>query len=695
MVLQSRNAVSSLLLTVLVAMAGCDSEQTSSADAVSDSVGTDQGADDAAESDVPAEDITEVSAEPDTGVDLGLPPADPDCDPLMPIDCSMPWPSSFYLVPDESRQTGYTLTFGETTLPQNNSGEGVDPAPYERMDGYGVGSFVVVLFPNLDTSTLAPEDDIAQSMAEDAQIILLEVDESGDATRVPYWAEPDFKAADSAFATLMVRPAIILDEETRYVVAFRDLVDLDGEPIPPSAAFALLRDGATENIPELAPRQARFEEVFTILEGAGISRDDLTLAWDFVTASSEAMHGAMLHMYDDGFSVTGDDGPELSIDSVVEYTVEENPHIALRISGTFDVPFYMELDTHGGKSGYVFNQGDDGMPAQNGSREATFDVLIPHSAMDGTPHGLVQYGHGLLGDSGQLYGSHNGRIANDHHLIFFGGNLVGMSEDEVESAIGTATNIDQFPWLADHLHQGILEYLLLGRAMFRRFSTMSEIEDLGIVINGDERFYSGISQGGIFGGTYMALSEDVTHGHLGVAGNNYSLILERSVDFQPYFAVAALSYRHRHHQAIALGAVGQLWEGTDPVSYMRHIAVEPFPGRSEHRVLIAIAKSDPEVAIISNEVLGRTDTGIPLMANYGRELYGVEEADYPRAGSGVVMYDFGHDWPPLGNEPPPVGPLGNAHSMPKQQDHHSEQMVTFFRTGEIVDVCGGDGCTPE
>ncbi|MFT7624462.1 MAG: hypothetical protein ACI9WU_003650 [Myxococcota bacterium] len=38
---------------------------------------------------------------------------------------------------------------------------------------------------------------------------------------------------------------------------------------------------------------------------------------------------------------------------------------------------------------------------------------------------------------------------------------------------------------------------------------------------------------------------------------------------------------------------------------------------------------------------------------------------------------------------------GCPHNLPKNAAHHSEQMVHFFRTGEIIDVCGGDGCSPD
>ena len=44
----------------------------------------------------------------------------------------MPWPSSLYLAPDATHDTGYALTFGATSLPANRMRQHIDPAPYLR-----------------------------------------------------------------------------------------------------------------------------------------------------------------------------------------------------------------------------------------------------------------------------------------------------------------------------------------------------------------------------------------------------------------------------------------------------------------------------------------------------------------------------------------------------------------------------------
>jgi hypothetical protein len=415
-----------------------------------------------------------------------------------------------------------------------------------------------------------------------------------------------------------------------------------------------------------------------------------------VTASSDSLHGPMLHMRDKGFEIAGEQGPEIEFTKVEEHTEEEHDWWWLEIEGTFESPSFMTEKDIEGQPGPVINWGDDGKPAQDGTHVQKFWLYVPHSARDGSDHGLIQYGHGLLGAGSQTGGSFNGKIANDHKFIFFGTSLAGMSDEDVPNAVFALGNLSGFPFMADRLHQGMLEYLLLARSMRERLPTHAEITDRSISVNSDELFYSGISQGGIFGGTYMALSTDVTYGHLGVPGNNYSTLLHRSVDFDPYFTIMNRSYTSPITQALALSTIQLLWAQTEPVSYLRHITAEPFPGNDPHYAIFAPAKGDYQVSVMTNEIAARSDIDIKLMANYGKDVALVDEEPYPYTGSGVVLYDFGNPWPEAGNRPPAEDDLGDPHGKPRRQDHHNEQMIHFFRNGgEIIDVCGGDPCTPE
>ncbi|MBI5516586.1 MAG: hypothetical protein HY909_22565 [Deltaproteobacteria bacterium] len=634
----------------------------------------------------------------------GAPPArNRDCDPLDERQCALPWPSNLYLRPDPSRRTGYTLAFGDTSLPANSVLKHVNPEPWRRMDGYSVGTPIMVQLPGVDVSAIADENSIERSLAPDASVLLFEVD-GQNLRRLPYFAELDRGATVPDDQVLFVRPAVILKEGTRYVVALRGLRDRAGRLFEPSRAFRALRDRTDGDRADLLPRRPRFEEVFSLLDGAGVPRASLLLAWDFVTASCDAVHGRMLQLRADAFQRVGPSGPALRVTETREFARATdgtgrpvNAHIALELQGTFEVPHYLRMQRNGRSSGYVFNLDAQGRPVANGTRAPRFWVRVPHSALGAEPHGLVLYGHGLLGSGDQVRGDFLGRIANNHRLIFFSADMTGMSSEDVPSVLSTVRDISNFPFIADRLHQGLTEWQLLARAARERLAGLPELSSRGVRVDPSELFYSGISQGGIFGASFLALSQDVRRGHLGVPGNNYSLLLQRSVDFTPYLAGIESAYELAADRAVLLAAVQLLWDGADPVTYYRHLRAEPFPDTLPHDALFVPARGDHQVAVLSLEISARTtELGLPLMAHYDQDRtpFGVTLQPYPHCGSGVVLYHFGNPWPPAGNLPPRDG-LPDPHGLPRQLDHHTRQMVTFFRTGEITDTCGGDGCHPD
>ncbi len=644
----------------------------------------------------PVDAVTPDTATPDTATpdmdepDAAVPVERGDCDPLIEAACALPWPSSLYLVEDAARTTGFTLTFGAESLPQSYEAKHIEPEPYRVMDGYGLGTPLIVLFPDVDMTGFPTDYDTAPSLAEDAPILWF--DEDGE--RVPYWVELDSRAPDEAQRAMLVRPAVILKEATRYYVAFRDLKDASGATFPPSEAFSALVKGTSTD-----PRQARFAEVLEFLDGRGAPAQSLQLAWDFVTASSDALHGRMLHMRKDAFEVTGPQGPELTITEVQEFTEEENPHLAMELRGTVRVPHYMKaVPLEGGTNAWAMNLDADGKPAQDGYYEPPIWIRVPRSALTGEPHGLVEYGHGQNGSGKQVRGSFNDEMANEHKLIFFATDMHGMSGDDVPTIAIILFDISRFTWMADRLHQGVLNHLLLARAMRERFDALPVAQEHGITVDKTQLYYSGISQGGIYGATFTALSQDITRAHLGVPGNNYSFMISRSKNFEPFLLALDASYPQALDQVIAASTAQLLWDATDPISYYRHLSDDPFEDTPVHHVLLAPAKADPQVPVTANEVVARTGIGVEILANYDKDrvVSGVEETPYPHTGSGVVLYDFGDPWPtPAVNVPPADSEQGDPHNKPKKAKHHQQQMVHFFKTGTIIDVCNGDGCAPD
>lgn len=655
---------------------------------------------------------------PEPTVELGS----PDCDPLDPAVCSFPWPSSQYLVPDDSRATGYQLSFGETTLPKTVVYDRhINPVPFRYLDGYGLGTPIMAMFPGVDAALLPNELAIADSVADGAAAMLLEVTDDG-VRRVPFWIDVDQQSPEGEAPAVVMHPAEVLRNDTRYIVAFRDLQTADGEPIPPGEVFALLRDGATDGLDRLAARQARFDEIFALLEGEGVDLATLNLAWDFHTASVDALTGRMVAMRDEAFDIVGPEGPEMTVTGVDRYSpdpeneegLEYNPFVAVRLNGTFRVPHYMTQDEeHEGVRGWIFNLDEDGQPAQNEWRDANWYVSIPYAALEGTPHGLINHGHGFFGDAKDVAdlgwtrpcghypprecGWYHGQLGQHGQFISYAADLTGMSQEDRDVFVfATLTDVSKFTWITERLHQGMLEYLLLARAMEGSFRALPEVAELNLNLTEGEHYYWGISQGAIFGSTFMALSPEVDRGVFGVSGNNYAVMMDRSRNFAPFFAILASAYPSRNDQLLISAVTQLLWDATEGTSYWRHVSAEPIDGDGPDQVLVDVARGDYQVSLLTQELVARTpDIGLKVMANYDdeRPVALVEEQPYPYTGSGLTNWHFGNAWPPVGNIPPMEDPEnGDPHESARRMDAMNELMTHFYRTGEIIDVCGGGTC---
>ncbi len=669
--------------------------------------------------DVMATDVTAATA--DSSADTKTDPA-LDCDPLGGGHCAMPWPSDWFLAANADSPTGFNLQFGSTSLARNIDGTPLDPSPYNKLDGYSWGTPLLMVWPGLDPTNLADEGHVADSLAADAPIVWLELDGKGQyARRVAYFTELDRGESNASVRTLIVRPAEILKPATQYAIGVRKLQDKSGKLYPQSQAFADLLAGKTAGKP-MARRQARSDTVVAALTSQGVTKESLQLAWGFVTASDAAEHAALLSMRTAAFAATGDQGPKLTVTEVKTYSTDESVEMAMQISGTMHVPRYLTKATVHGSPIEVLQRDAKGVPQQNGWDDREFFVRIPRVALAGVPQGLVQYGHGLNGHALEMDSGYIDDLASQNNLIFYACHMRGMSQFDVPSILLAVNDMDQIVTMFDKLQQSMIEWLLLQRAMQKQLGQLPALVQNKVTVDPSQMYYFGNSQGGIFGGTVVALSQDVTRGDLGVPGNNYDLLLQRSKDFEVFFQIIAGNFPDSREQAVLLATIQLLWDATDPITHYRHLNLDPYPGTPSHQVLMDIAKGDHQVAPVANEILARSNLGVALMANWGRPVAGVKETAYPVQGSGMISWDFGNPWANYGNAPPDPGDNGpcaadgscagnfscnlvaggvqhctgnDPHGLPRKSPHHGQQMVHFFRTGEIIDVCGGDGCHNE
>jgi hypothetical protein len=624
------------------------------------------------------------------------------CDFLDQAKCLYPFPNDYFTVRDRSTDSGRRVDFTPDSMPRNVAGVPVDPAEWNRNDGFSPGSAILTLVPGIDLERTgaAAETDIGRSLRATAPIVLLD---ATSGRRVPHWAELDQNVSGANQRTLIVRPAVNFREGHRIIVALRRLKDASGATIHAGDAFRAYRDGTMTSDPTIEARRPHMQDVLKTLDRAGIKRDDLYLAWDFTVASGRNLSERMLHIRDDAFRSLDGSAPQFSV-TQVENDVDER--ITRRVTGTFTVPNYLTGD---GTAGNRFNTGADGLPQRNGDYTAPFICIIPRAALE--PDGSVArarpavYGHGLLGSEREVGAANVRDMANEHNFVYCATRWIGLSEEDVANAVSVLQDLSRFPTLVDRLQQGMLDTLFLGRLMKAENGFVTDPAFQGgsgtPVIDTRELYYDGNSQGGIMGGAVTAVAQDWTRAVLGVPGMNYSTLLQRSVDWDEYKAIFDPNYPDLSDHALAVGLTQMLWDRGEANGYAQHVTRDPYRGTPEHTVLIHEAFGDHQVANIATEVQARVlgaHAHRPALGN-GRspakhQLWGIAAINgYPYAGSAIVVWDSGATpAPPAGNTAPREGE--DPHGDPRASKEAREQKSDFLKSnGRVVNVCGKQPCT--
>jgi hypothetical protein len=622
------------------------------------------------------------------------------CDPTVGRACMLPFPNDLFTVPDATTATGRRVAIKPQWMPRNAAGKPIDPVEWNRNDGFSPGQAALAHVPgvSLSRSGAVPIDDLGRYDDPSAPILVLDT-VSGE--RWPIWTELDAATPEADRPTdqlLYIRPARNWIEGRRYIVVLRDLQDEAGNPLPAPDTFARYRDerSAPPAVGGFERRRPHYEAMFDELDTLGVNRSSLYLAWDFTVASMHNLAGRMLAVRDDGFTHVTDETPAFEV-TQVEPAPQDG--ILRRVRGTFQVPLYLTGD---GAPGSRQTVDADGRPVWSGQyRTATFTCRIPNLAAD-QPSRPVVYGHGLLGSQNEVNsGSLNGSIAL-HNMTYCATDWLGMSAEDIPNTVGILTDLSQFPQLADRTQQGMLAFLFLARLLVSPTGFVADPAfraDGRPLIDPGAVFYDGNSQGGIMGGAVVALSTDIRRGALGVPGMNYSTLLERSVDFDPFRGVFEPNYPDRVDRVLALGLIQMLWDRGETNGYAAHLTDSPLPGTPEHEVLLQVALGDHQVAPVTAEVEARTIGASGHRPAYGpgrtrdtEGLWGIPGLVYPSDGSALVVFDSGAAVPPVENLPPREG--DDPHSDPRADAQANVQKSEFLKTdGRVVDVCNAAPCT--
>ncbi len=604
-----------------------------------------------------------------------------ECDNVNPDYCMLPWPSDRYLVADETTATGFRVDYPVAAFPDNEIGDEFDPSAYNRLDGFSPASQMLTVFPEpVDDTSLPSYTDYEASLAADSPTVVLDMD-TGE--RVAHFAEFDVRFDDPSAILLYIRPAQRLSEGGHYAVAIRDLVvESDGRPVEPSPVFAALRDGTVTDSPQVEARRAGFEEMFDALEAAGVERESLIQAWHFHTASGEMLWGDLLAMRDD--ALTRLDDMTCRIDLVEEYPEDE---VARLIYGTFTVPLYMDSPYPPAR----VVRGEDGTPEYQGMTDVEFLVNVPRSVAEGHSPGarLVLYGHGLMGSMHEIRWGAGRAMGDELGVVQAATVWAGMSEDDLVTVATALSNISTFPAVAERLMQGVVNMMLLPAALRGPCAELEELQlDGELVYDPDQVYFLGISQGGIFGGTLLALSPDIERGVLNVGASNYPVMIGRSVDFEEYELVYNAWYPARIDREFYMALMQQMWDMAEPATFLPHLTADPLPGSTAKTVIYQVGLNDAQVPNVASDMAIRT-MGIPQFVPTVHEVWGSEEVTDARADGSVAQYwDCGDDPVPEGNAAPDEDQ--GCHENTRRFASAMGQMDAFWQPdGTAQNLCQG------
>jgi hypothetical protein len=607
----------------------------------------------------------------------GLPLLGADCDPMVPEHCGLPFPSNVWLVDGK-------VTFGATTLPAHINQAPIDGTLFTDKDGFSPAQASIVVLKDAVADGLPTPDTIATSLDPNGPTILMDAD-TGE--RIPHFVDLDSGAHEPDEQSLLLRPVVRLKDAHRYIVAFRHVKNSDGNEVPPSPIFQALRDAAPNDDASVRRRRDLYADIFGRLEAHGISRKDLQVAWDYTTASRANTTRTLLAMRDDALAKVGADGPAYVITKVED---KPNPNTLQRLHGMMTVPLYLDKPDPGGR----LVLGPDGLPKQNGTADYSFTVIVPNSASTGEPMGIIQNGHGLLGSQTEGQDGYLAQFCDRFRYISIAVDLIGMSHEDVDTAIRSISDdLRLFRGLIERQHQGLVNSLLAMRMMKGRFTKDPHVQFAGkSVIDPTRAYYRGDSQGGIFGGTYMSITTDVTRGLLGEPGMPYNMILDRSVDFSTYKFFLRSNYPNAIDTQIVMGLLQIWWDRTEPNGWVPYIRTEMHPGTPAHEVLMHVAIGDHQVSPLGAHVMART-LGAKNLKPLNRDVFGVEAADGPITGAAMVEYSFGLPPAPLQNYPPTSDRSDDPHDKVRVLDPTFQQADKFFREGVVVPFCDGP-CDP-
>jgi hypothetical protein len=608
-----------------------------------------------------------------------------ECNPLGGLACVLPWPSSIYEKADATSPSGVRLDLAAGSLPKSDRGVELDPAVWNGRTGFSPATQIVTAFPAaVDGSNLVSYDHIDASTTDASPTVLVDM---STGQRVPHWAELDANDTTPGEQALYIRPAGRLRGATRYAVAIRkSLHAMGGQALPVPEGFAAILSGEKTNHARLEAVRPRYDDVFAALTTAGVPKDDLVVAWDFVTASDDEAVADTIAARDAALAAMGDRGANLN----VKVTLDESPdaadsRIARHLRFDYDVPSVLTGD---GMSGFL--RGAEGKPMVAGMITAQGAALVPPCATAQNKAGILIFGHGFFGGLPEGEGEYLRRVSRDLCVVVVSGVWLGMSLDDLGFAAMALNDANKVPAFGQRIVQGIIDFVALEQLARGKLATQIFVDGQGqSIVDPTRVYFLGISQGSILGHTFFAYDPFLTRGVLHVTGAPWSLLFERSTDWPTFSTIIQGAYKGQLTTILIEQVLQMGFDWTDPIHVAPRDLHGGLPGTPAKQYLHQISLGDAQVTNLAGEEEAR-EIGLPVLAPAITTPWGLTEMQGPLPDA-LAIYDL---------KPSPLPPSTNllnstdngAHNDTRKYAAVVQQMQHFFETGDIVQTCVGGPC---
>jgi hypothetical protein len=548
-------------------------------------------------------------------------------------------------------------------------GPDLTPLRTERFrwrEGFSVGQTSVVVLPgSVDVAALPSWRDPTPGEGG------VRLFDRTDGAWLPVMAELDAHP-DAVEGTVLVRPLQALTPGHDVAVVLTTALT---SPVPHFQALF------TEAPPEqLVPHVAHFEDLVEQLDGAGLPRDEVALAWDFPVADGTA---PLRSAWAQTAAPTAFD---LTVEGDAD-TTDDLPPFAHRVAtGTFTTTDFLIDDL-------ALDLQPDGSVAPTGSVAVDLYVHVPSSVAD-APAGsapVLIFGHGIFATPELYLDSRSDehavlRVAERLGAVVLAIRWRGLTTPDLAGATAAGADFTRIHEVTDRLVQAQANLASLTAALEQTDLLQDPVfhnRSGEPVVDPDRLLYYGISLGAIEGAVYLANDPPVDHVVLHVGGGVWSTMLERSSNW-PTFELLLERTVPDPVTRQRLYAVSQLWwDPVDPLSYTRDLA--------SRDALLQEAIGDQQVPNLSTRQFARS-AGFTLLEPVHEEVHAIPTRAGP-VQEGLVLVQIDPEEPLPDDVNRPAG-FTSAHEIPRTLPGVIDQTVLHLTSGETVHPCGASVCSP-